>query len=215
MTVANTSANKLTQLRVQRALAKPGAIGMKGLLLWTEAAFPRAIAQQVLQAAAKYTPGASPSGIVPTLASPASQGFGFLGDTASDAANADAYWTVSTSDANPSDPTTPPVSATTAATASQPASASWLADIGSAFKAASQGALAVLQAKDAQSIFSLNLQRAQQGLAPIPYNPTQLGLPAPTANIGLASSAQTTVLIVGGIVAIALFGGLLAGARRK
>lgn len=196
MTVANTSDKKLTDLRVQRALAKPGAIGMKGFLLWTEAAWPPAISRKILEAAAKYTPGAGPVSRVPTLASPAAQGFGDF-----------AYGSLPADDAS-TDPTNAPVSPTTAATPAQPASPSWLADIGDAIKTATTAALGYVQVSDAQKIFNTNLQRAQQGLPPIPTNPTQYGLPAPTANIGLASSTQKTLMWVAGI----FVGGLLLSA---
>ena len=58
-------------------------------------------------------------------------------------------------------------------------------------------------------------QRAQQGLSPIPTNPTIYGLPAPTANIGLTSTTQTALLIGAGILALALLGGGLAAGRHK
>jgi hypothetical protein len=201
MAVATTPSQKSTDLRIQRALAKPGAYGMKGFLLWTEAAWPKAIASQIITAANKYTPGARDKS---TLASPQHGGFGDY-----------AYGSLWADDAS-TDPTVPPVSGTTAATSSQPASNSWLADIGSAMQAATQAALAVTQVKDAQSIFNINLQRAQQGLSPIATNPSVYGLPAPTANIGLTSGTQNMVMVVGGLLAVALIGGgLAAGGRRK
>lgn len=206
MTVATTPSQKGTDLRIQRALAKPGAYGMKGFLLWTEAAWPKAIADRIVQAAAKYTPGSTGLGPA-TLASPQHGGFGFFGDFA---------WGSIPADDASTDPTVPPVSGTTAATPSQPASTSWVSDIGNAISAATQAALAVTQVKDAQSIFNVNLQRAQQGLSPIATNPTVYGLPAPTANIGLTSGTQTALLIGAGVLALALIGGgLAAGGRRK
>jgi hypothetical protein len=179
-------------LRIQRALSKPGAVGMKGFLLWTEAAWPTAIADKIVAAANKYTPGAGP---VVTLASPAQGGFGLLGDFA---------WGSIPADDASTDPTTPVMSGTTAATASQPASSSWMSDISKAVTAATTAFLGYTQVKDAQSIFQTNLMRAQQGLAPIPTNPAQYGLPSPTANIGLTSSATNTLLMVAGIGAGAL-----------
>ena len=200
MSIANTSEKKLTDLRIQRALAKPGAIGMKGLLLWTEAAFPKVLADKVLKAASAYVPGTS----TPTLASPAQGGFGRLGDFV--------YGSIAADDGSGySDPTAAPVSAVTAATPSQPATPSWLADLGSAFKTGAQAFLGYTQVKDAQQIFNVNLQRAQQGLPPIPTNPVNYGLPAPTANIGLTDQTQKALLwgvglLVGGMVLIKLVG---------
>lgn len=208
MTVASTSDKKMTDLRIQRALAKPGAIGMKGFLLWTEAAWPPAISRKILQAAAKYTPGAGPSGTVATLASPAAQGFGLFGDTGYQ------YGSLPADDAS-TDPTSPPVSPTTAATPAQPASTSWIADIGNAVQAATTAALGFVQVNDAQKIFNTNLQRAQQGLPPIATNPMQYGLPAPTANIGLASSTQNTLLIVAAILGGGLLLAALAGGKKR
>lgn len=212
MATGTTAAQKATSLRIQRALAKPRAIGMKGFLLWTEAAWPKPIAQKILAAAAKYTPGATPGGFGPTLASPQSGGLGAFGDTASDLSALTGV-TVDLSAVNPdgtqsgiysTDPTVPPVSATTAATPATPASASWMSDIGAAVSGATTAFLGVTQVNDAQKIFNTNLARAQQGLSMIPVNPTQYGLPAPTANIGLTGGAQSTILIVGGVLAIGL-----------
>jgi len=214
MSAIKTPAHKTADLRIQRALAKPGATGMKGLLLWTEAAFPRAIADQVLKAASKYTPGAGITSRVPTMASPAQGGFGFFGDASGlqlatvsvDIPDISFDTTQAISDA-----TQAPVSPTTAATPSQPASQSWLADIGGAFSAAAQASLGVMQAIDAQKIFNTNLSLAQAGKAMIPTNPMQYGLPAPTANIGLTSQTEKTLLTLGGIVV----GGIILGSLFK
>lgn len=231
MAVAQTSAQKQTQLRVQRALAKPGAFGKKGFLLWAEAAFPPALVKPVLDAAAKYVPGA---GMPITLASPQSQGFqgyasrgpyaprrslGYFGDDSmlSDVTVSIPDITEQTTQAinAAADPSVPPVSAVTAATDSQPASSSWVSDLSKAFTAASTAALGIVQVQDAQKIFNTNLSRAQQGLSMIPSNPTQYGLPSPTANIGLTSGTQTALMIGIGILAVALIGGGLASGRSK
>ena len=234
MAIAPTSGAKIAQLRIERALAKPGATGMKGFLLWTEAAFPRSISHKILQAAAKYTPGAGPP---VTLASPASGGFAGFGDyTVVDPNNPDNYVTLaagqtissdssgntvirnadgSTTPVTSANATNPPVSAVTAATPAAPASASWVSDISSAVTAATTALLGVKQISAAQQIFDTNLSRAQQGLPPIPTNPTQYGLPAPTAQIGLTSSTQNTVLLVGGGIAAALVLAAVAGGRKR
>lgn len=202
MATPQTSAQKLTELRIQRALAKPRAIGMRGFLLWTEAAWPPAISKKILEAANKYTPGASigPASGAATLASPAAQGFGFLGDDSG--ITTDLYFTPTATDM--SDPTQAPVSGTTAATPAQPASSSWVSDITNAIGAATTAYLGTQQVKDAQTIFNTNLARAQQGLPMIPTNPTRYGLPAATANIGLTSQTESLVLWLGGGLAAVL-----------
>lgn len=219
MTTGTTVDQKTAALRIQRALAKPGAVGMKGFLLWTEAAWPPAIASKILQAAAKYTPGAGAVGNVATVASPANGGFGRLGFLGDDSDFSIDLTTipdsVNSAISSANDPTVPPVSPTTAATASQPASASWLSDIGTAISGATQAFLGYTQVTDAQKIFNTNLARAQAGLAPIPTNPAQYGLPAPTANIGLAASAQSTILMVALIGGGVLLVSLLASGSKK
>lgn len=205
-----TPTQKAAQMRIERHLSRPGAVGMKGFLLWTEGAWPPAISQKILQAAQKYTPGASttsPAGTMPTLASPAYGGFGFLGDDSTitvDIPGIPSSVTQAISDANAPEP-----SGVTSATPSQPASEAWVGDIANAVGAATTAYLGYQQVKDAQSIFNTNLQLAQQGRPMIPTNPTLYGLPAPTAQVGLTSSAQSTLLVGLGILA----GGLiLAGA---
>lgn len=213
--MTTTTDQKIAQLRIQRALAKPGAIGMKGFLLWTEAAWPPAISRKVLEAAARYTPGAGPTRSVPTLASPQAQGFGFFGDDSAFTVDLAAIPdSVTGAIASANDPTQAPVSPTTAATPSQPASASWLSDVTNAVSGATQAFLGYTQVSDAQRIFQTNLARAQQGLPPIPTNPAQYGLPAPTANIGLAASAQNTILLVAALLGGGLLLAALAGGKR-
>lgn len=216
MPVSQTPAQKLTDMRIQRALSKQGAHGMRGFLLWTEAAWPKAISRKIVAAASRYVPGST---LVP-LASPAGGGFaglGFLGDDTTmtitlpglDQAASDAI-------AAANDPSQPPVSGPTAATPAQPATPSWLADIGNAITAATTAYLGAQQVKDAQSIFNVNLQRAQQGLPPIPTNPTQYGLPAPTAQIGLTSGTQSALLWGVGLLAGGLvLAGALGGHKRR
>lgn len=221
------SSQKTTQLRIQRALSKPGAVGMKGLLLWTEAAWPKAIADKVLAAANRYTPGAqSPI----TLASPAKGGFGLLGDfSVPDPNNPNNMISLGVgqtlgTDSNGStliinsdgsiynvttgtttDPSVPPVSGTTLATPSQPATPSWAADVSDAFKTAAQAGLGIMQLVNAQTLFNNNLKLAMAGKPMIPTNPTQYGLPAPTANIGLTTETEKAMLwgiglLAGGVV---------------
>lgn len=176
----------ITQLRIERALAKPGATGMRGFLLWAEAAFPPQVTKPILKAAAKYA--GQP---------PVSGGLGYLGDV--------------TDESGAADPSNPPVSATTATSSSDAASNAWATDVGTAIKTGLQVYTAVSQQQAANQIFNLNLQRAQLGLAPIAADPTRYGLPAPTANIGLTQSTQNTVLVIGGLI----FGGIVLHGMMK
>jgi hypothetical protein len=258
-------ADKNTAIRIKRALAKPGATGKKGFLLWVEAGFPKAMANKILQAASKHvspqalaaaahaggTPPANPGTRVWTagqaapampaqgsLPAPALQGYaprvgnaswtlgrygparpgyglphgvnglGFLGD---DSSSLD-YVTLTT-DTTPQ--ALPPVSATTAATPSTPADSSWTSDISSAISAIGQLYLTKTQVNASQQIFNTNLQRAQQGLPPIPTNPTAYGLPAPTVNVGISSTTLKPLLwLAGGIAAVILLG-MTARGREK
>lgn len=111
------------------------------------------------------------------------------------------------------DPTAPPPAATTVAT-STPASTNWLSDIGTvltnAVSAAGQAYLTVNQVQGANQILQTNLQRAQQGLPPLPYTANQLGLTGPTVNLGLSSSTLTPLLLLGGgaLVLFAIIGAM-------
>lgn len=113
-----------------------------------------------------------------------------LGDATTDALGSDALSPI-TLDTTSTDPTI-----TNASTSG--ASPSWLSSIDSAVSAATQAYLGVQQSKDAQTLFNVNLQRAQQGLAPLNANPSAYGIVSPQVNVGLSSSTQT-LLIAGGI----------------
>lgn len=213
-----TPTQKAAQIRIQRALSVPGATGPKGFLLWAEAAWPAAISQRILKAAQKYTPGASTYPVAaPTLASAYQGGFGFLGDDSTIAVDYTAIPdSVSAAIAQGGATDAPAPSAVTWASSSQPASNAWVGDIANAVGAATTAYLGVQQVKDAQTIFQTNLSRAQQGLPMIPTNPTTYGLPAPTANIGLAPGTQNVLLIGVGVLAVGLIlSGALGGSRRK
>lgn len=230
MPVQQTPTQKMTDLRIQRALAKPGAIGMKGFLLWAEAAWPKAIVAPILQAASRYTPGA---GAPVTMASPDAQGFGRFGRfgdvtvtdpndpnnqislSAGQTVGVDAtgatvinnpdgsVFNVSTG-VTSGGPTNAPVSAVTAATSSQPASSSWVADISAAVNAATSAFTNYQQVQDAQTLFNANLARAQQGKPPIGSNPTAYGLPSPTAQLGALSSGTGLMLVLGLVALLAI-----------
>ena len=225
MATALTPVQKATQLRIQKMTQVPGASGMKGFLLWTEAAWPPAIAQKILAAASKHVGGASTApgtGPVAGLTDSGRQAypyplrpeqsswsgnvagaslgrFGRFGDLTDLTVQVPIPDVGSDVSQAINDATTTP-SATTAATPSAPASAAWVSDITNAIQASATAYLGVQQVKDAQSIFNTNLALAAAGKQMIPTNPTVYGLPAPTANIGLAPSAQSALWVLGGLL---------------
>lgn len=200
MTTTTIPKDKTTQLRIEKALAKPGAQGKKGFLLWVEAAFPPEIVKKVLAAAAPHAP--------PTVAVRTVGAFGDV-STTDVVTLPDTIVTAPTTDA-----TSAPSSAVTAATDSKPADPSWISSISSAIQAAGQAYLTKTQVDAANQIFQVNLQRARLGQSPIPIDPTQYGLPAPTARIGLTADTSKLVMWGGiGLLAVILLGGLAKGRR--
>jgi hypothetical protein len=199
-----------TGIRIRRALQQPGAKGKKGLLLWVNAAFPKAIADKVIAAAAQYvTPGMAGAAAAAaggpqagnTVATANTmgafrglRGFGRFGDLGvSDSASA----------------------AIINATDSAAADPSWLSSISSALQLAGQAYLTKTQVDASQQIFNTNLSLAQRGLPMIPTNPTAYGLPAPTVNFGLSSGTMSAgVMVVGGILGVWLLISLSSGKRK-
>lgn len=110
---------------------------------------------------------------------------GSLGDATTDSLGSDALAPIT-------------IDPTIANASTSSASPSWLSSIGSAVTAATQAYLGIQQSKDAQTLFDTNLQRAQQGLAPLNANPAAYGIVSPQVNVGLSSSAST-LLMWGGI----------------
>lgn len=193
----------LTGIRINRALAQPGAKGKKGLLLWVSAGFPKPVVDKVMAAAARQVDPAmlnaarqaagrapSPDKAGPTVTTMGRfGGFRGFGDDSG-------LVTIGVDPTSMSDSTTAAINATDSGAASP----SWLDSISSAIQAAGTAYLTKTQVDAQQQIFNVNLQRAQQGLPPIPTNPTAYGLPAPTVNFGLSSSTLTPVLwAVGGL----------------
>jgi hypothetical protein len=186
----------MTGIRINRAVSQPGAKGKKGFLLWVAAAFPKPVVDKVMTAALQH---ANPMMVKSSLNQKAVQSavagptvtkmgrFGGFGDDAN-------LVTVGVD--------VPPVSDTVTAavnsTDSSAADPSWLSSIGSAITAAGQAYLTKTQIDAQSQIFNVNLTRAQQGLPPIPTNPTAYGLPAPTVNFGLASGATSTLFMIAG-----------------
>lgn len=204
----------MTGIRINRAVAQPGAKGKKGLLLWVSAAFPKAIADKIMQAAAaqvnpamlQAARAASAPTSSPNLAGPTITKMGRFGGFGDDAS----LVTIGVDPTSVSDSTSAAINATD----SSAASPDWASAIATAVQAAGTTLLTVDQQNAQKQIFNVNLQRAQQGLPPIPTNPTAYGLPAPTVNLGLTSTTLTPLLwIAGGLGAIILISSLAKSAR--
>lgn len=88
---------------------------------------------------------------------------------------------------------------------SAPASSSWTDSISKLVSAWGQYKLTDAQLDTVRKITDANLRRAEQGLSPLPYDASQLGL-APTVNVGLSGSTGDIVkygLIGGGLLILA------------
>jgi len=177
--------------------------GEQGFLKWVEAVFPASVAVRALEtsAALKANPGLSGY-----MLSGLGDDTSLTSASDSDIAAAEAYANASTPNAS-------------TAGANAPASSSWLSNIGSvlsnAVSAAGQAYLTVNQVQGANQILQTNLQRAQQGLPPLPYTAAQMGLTGPTVNLGLSSTTLTPLLwLGGGLLAVILIGGMFRGGSR-
>ncbi len=204
----------LTGIRINRALTQPGAKGKKGFLLWVAAGFPKQIADTIMQAAARQIDPAmlqaarsAGSASSPSTAGPTVTTMGRFGGFGDDAA----LVTLGVDPTAVSDSTTAAINATD----SSAASPSWIDSISTAIQAAGTAYLTKTQIDAQQQIFNTNLQRAQQGLPPIPTNPTAYGLPAPTVNFGLATGTQSTLLWVAGGLGVLILIASLAKSSRK
>jgi len=208
-----------TGIRINRALTQPGAKGKKGFLLWVQAAFPKAVADKVAaaalqhvspemaQAAAQAARGpqagnvkatARAMGALRPLRGGSFSGFGDL-------------TTIGVDMPTVSDSTTAAINATD----SSAADSSWLTGVSNALQLAGQAYLTKTQVDAQNQIFQTNLQRAAQGLPPIPTNPTAYGLPAPTVNVGLSSTTTSLLLwVAGGVGALWLLSSLTSSRKR-
>lgn len=84
---------------------------------------------------------------------------------------------------------------TTVPAGSAPASSTWADNVSKLVQAYGQYKMTDAQLDTVRKITDINLQRAQQGLKPLPYDAAQLGL-APTVNFGL--SGDTSKLLMWG-----------------
>ena len=88
------------------------------------------------------------------------------------------------------------------------ASSTWIDNITKLVGAWGQYKLTDQQLDTVKQITQVNLQRAQQGLAPLPYDASQMGL-APTVNVGLSSDTSRLVsygaMGIGAVLLLAIF----------
>lgn len=82
------------------------------------------------------------------------------------------------------------------------ASSGWADSVSKLISAWGQYKLTDMQLDTVKKITAMNLSRAQQGLAPLPYDASQLGL-APTVNVGL-SGATSRLVMYGGLAFLGL-----------
>lgn len=96
---------------------------------------------------------------------------------------------------------------------SAPASSSWSDTVSKLIQAYGQYKLTQQQLDTLKKVTDANLQRAQAGLAPLPYDSQQLGL-APTVQIGL-TGGTSKMLFYGGAAILALLAFGMMGRRRS
>lgn len=207
--------DKATDLRIKRALNQPGAVGKKGFLLWVEAAYPKAIAKQVLDAVRPLA--GRQMGLQRVQGSVSGFGYAARVGTASSRMGRLGLFGDGPDPGDPSSwPASVQQSAVTQVTDSGAASPSWIDSIVKLLPVLGQGYLTKQQMDANNAIFQTNLQRAQRvpPLPPIATNPTQYGLPAPTVNFGLASGTmQTLVYVVGGLGILWVVTSFMKGGR--
>jgi hypothetical protein len=224
----NPAGDSATGIRIRRAVNQPGAKGKKGFLLWAVGAFPPAIVGPIIQAAASHL---DPRMIAASQSAAGGPAAGSLGRTARTMGAyrgapyvrrfnplrgfGDTDPTLANITVDPTSVSDSTSAAVINATDSSAADPSWLSSVSSAISAVGQAYLTKTQIDASQQIFNTNLQRAQQGLPPIPTNPTAYGLPAPTVNFGLASGTLTPVLYVVGGIGLLMVIGSLVGKRSK
>lgn len=203
VTPAHPHANAVLDAHIKAAVSRPDAKGMKGFLLWVQAAWPKKIADPIIKAAHAalvQDAAASAAGPVSIGSYMGPSTFGRLGRMPPALpARLHSLRAVHGLGALGATGTASSTSVV-AATPSTAATPSWMSSITSAISALGQAYLTKTQISDAQTIFDTNLQRAQAGLAPLPTNPANYGLPSPQLNVGLASGTQN-LLLYGGIAA--------------
>lgn len=180
---------KAVQIRIDRAMAQPGAKGKRGFLLWVNAAFPKKVADAVALAASKHIPSGGLSGFGygsrTQWKSPAM--FSGLGDD-----SALTSFSVDSIDLTPSTS-----QAIADSTDSSAPSSSWVSDIASAFTsvfpALTQAGIAKQQLQQQQTLFNTNLQLAQQN-KPLITSDISRYTSVPTVNFGLSGNTQSALV---------------------
>lgn len=208
-----------TGIRINRALQQPGAKGKKGLLLWVQAAYPKAIADKAIAAAASHVSGGMVNAARMGAAGPQSGNILATGGKmgALRAGNMGGFGDFSLQTIGVDSPSVSDSvnSAVINSTDSGSADPSWLSSVSNALQLAGQAYLTKTQVDASQQIFNNNLQRAQLGLPMLPTNPTAYGLPAPTVQFGLTSGTLTPLLwVAGGLGVIFLLTSMSKGRKR-
>lgn len=166
----------------------PNAVGVAGFLKWLQVSMPAVYRDIKPQLIALNIQAKAQAG---------GTGLGSLGDSGS------------FTDLNP---ITASVSVLPGGTGN--ASNGWADAAGKLIAAWGQYKLTDAQLEVAKNIANVNLERAKQGLAPIPYDASQLGL-APTVNVGLSGNLSNLALWGGaGVLGFLVLNSVLKHGRR-
>lgn len=191
----STSAQGTPKTRIEKQLDPQNDKGALGFLKWARAALPSPVFAQVLQAAQAQSAQYRSAGLS-----------GVFGD----APSTDSPLTTLTFNADSWAPT----DALNAVASSAPASSDWASAISSALQVAGQAYLTKTQVDAMNSIAQVNIQRAQQGLPPLPSDPSLYGVPGPSVNVGLSAATTKTLMYGGAILAgVWLLTSLVGGKR--
>lgn len=178
---------KAVQIRIDRAMALPGAKGKRGFLLWVNAAFPKKVADAVALAAAKHIPSGGLSGYMPRTQWKSPAMFDGFGD--------DSLLTSFGVDSIDLTPST--AQAIADSTDSSAPTTSWVSDVASAFSSVfpvlAQAGIAKQQLQQQQTLFNTNLQLAQQR-RPLITSDISKYTSVPTVNFGLSGTTQSALV---------------------
>lgn len=177
----STSPQGTPKTRIEKQLDPQNDKGALGFLKWARAALPTPVFAEVLAAAKAQSAQYSAQGLS-----------GVFGD----APSTDSPLTTLTFNADAWAPT----DALNSVASAQPASSDWASAISSALQVAGQAYLTKTQVDAMNSIAQVNIQRAQQGLPPLPSDPSLYGVPGPSVNVGLSAATTKTLMIGGGLL---------------
>lgn len=191
-----TAAQMTPKTRIEKALDPSKDKGALGFLKWAQAALPTPVYAAVLQAAQGQSAQYRAAGLS-----------GVFGDAPDDSSG------MTTISFDPSSINAPNVDLSSVASA-QPASTDWASAISSALQVAGQAYLTKTQVDSMNSIAQINIQRAQQGLPPLPTDPSLYGVPGPSVSVGLSAATTQTLLYLGlGVGAIWLLTSVMSGKK--